>query len=186
MRVKPTANIFSDLGRAIKLKVGDLSEEAEATDSQDVTAGKFNFIDKDSAYLVYQILYNYLSSTLDATDTLITRCRQLASSKSKSSEDDESLANCEGSVNTLLARIANTMTEISRTRFATPSATMDLVVKLLIKFYNSVTNVAKYLYIRCRTNKDSVSNSKFDTVIRIIGKDLTEGVYKLINYIEVK
>lgn len=61
---------------------------------------------------------------------------------------------------------------------------MDAVVKLLIQHYVCLANITKHFIVRHKTLSVSLNHSKFDQLVKKIGKALPLHIYRLITHIE--
>jgi len=77
------------------------------------------------------------------------------------------------------------MSELVQTRFEVGS-TLDVVLKILTKFYGTMDNLTKYWFLRLRQSKHSVTVAKFDKLVKVVNSNLTKKVYSLITYMEAK
>lgn len=98
--------------------------------------------------------------------------------------------NCEQQMKTIERRICSQLTLISSaclhlTNTRLPlGACMDALIKLLTQLYICLTNLTKHFIVRNKTIPLSLSHSKYDLLIKAIGKPLPIRVYRLISYIE--
>lgn len=61
---------------------------------------------------------------------------------------------------------------------------MDALVKLLIQHYVCLANITKHFIVRHKTLAVSLNHSKFDQLVKKIGKELPLHIYRLITHIE--
>ena len=79
VRTTDNPKIFVRVCRSVHLKMGDLNRTSMNDDSD---ADKvFDFISKANVNTVLELVLVYLDASLDATDTVIARCRQTVANK---------------------------------------------------------------------------------------------------------
>ena len=61
---------------------------------------------------------------------------------------------------------------------------IENLVKVLTKFYTTASQLTKYFFVRCRTVKGAVKESRFDTLTTRVGKQLAKNIYEFINHIQ--
>ena len=94
------------------------------------------------------------------------------------------VAESEANLSLLLGTVGNISSELARTAFNIGPALDDLL-KLLMKFYNTIGLLAKYFFVKCKLSKRSVQIAKFDKLVGHIGSTTTQHVYKWITIVQV-
>ena len=85
----------------------------------------------------------------------------------------------------LLGHVVNISSELARSSFE-PGLALDHLMKLLTRIYGTVSILAKYFFVKCKSSKLSVRVAKFDRLVQLIGKILTQNAYNLITYVQVR
>ena len=94
------------------------------------------------------------------------------------------VAECESNLCFLLGHVVNISSELARSSFE-PGLALDHLMKLLTRIYSTVGILAKYFFVKCKSSKLSVRVAKFDRLVQLIGKILTQNAYNLITYVQV-
>ena len=98
-------------------------------------------------------------------------------------ESSSSLTEYETGICRSLAYFVNATTELVQTELALGPG-IESLIKLLTKFYTTAGQLSKYFYLRCKTMRESIKSSRFDTLLDRVGRDLTKNIYEFINQIQ--
>lgn len=133
---------------------------------------------------------NSLSTQINHIEYFIRKINSYYAKLSIGGLNEQYQESCEQQMKTIERRICSQMTLISSaclhlTNTKLPLGNcMDALIKLLTHFYICLTNLTKHFIVRNKTISLSMSHSKYDLLIRTIGKSLPIRVYRLISYIE--
>lgn len=136
----------------------------------------YGFVNQKTGESIFSILLPYLESMLDASDIIISRCKHL----NATGQSYEDLSKAEANVCNNLSRIVITALQLTQTRYKA----FDPLIKLLMKIFTSVDNLAKHFLIRIKKVKTVLDAAKFDILVnKHLGKELTPRVFDLITFI---
>ena len=79
-------------------------------------------------------------------------------------ESSSSLTEYETGICWSLAYFVNAATELVQTELAL-GPEVESLIKLLTKFYTTVSCLSKYFFVRCKSLKESIKSSRFDTLL---------------------
>ena len=85
----------------------------------------------------------------------------------------------------LLGHAVNISSELARSKFE-PGLALDHLMKLLTRLFATVSLLAKYFFVKCKSSKLSVKVARFDKLVQLIGNILTLNAYSLITYVQVQ
>merc|ERR1719510_582636 len=174
IRVKPTTNMFKEIGTKIRSEVGQLNESLESQESDSA----MGFINETTGESILSLMAPYVETLMDVSEMTIQRCKKLCGDSVPPSMRRE-LRKIEPSLVNNFSRLKNVLVELTQTKYKS----FGIVIKLLIRLYAGFDQLGKYFMVRHKTGKDSVSTSRFETLAPLIASDLTCHVYKLVNHV---
>lgn len=123
----------------------------------------------------------YLDSMMDVCDIIIARCKQLSTDPNAAISSSKNLDKYEANVCNNLSRIVIVSLQLTQTKFDK----FDPLIKLLMKIFASVDNLAKHFVNRSKKFKKAVEAAKFDLLAKKhVGIELAPKVTDLITFIQ--
>lgn len=141
-----------------------------------------------SAEACLSYLYSVLRKQIEEVEYFISKANNLHFKLKVIGEDEfemclASLKSKERSICSQLIHISNTLLHLSNV--SVPLGTcMDSLLRILILMYSCLKNLAKHFLSRSSTAKLSIHGTKFDHLLKVVGKPLPNNIYALITYIE--
>ncbi|XP_017093956.2 Fanconi anemia group I protein homolog [Drosophila bipectinata] len=137
-----------------------------------------------------QHLYTAVQKQLADVDYFVTKANNLNYKCQIVPESDQIY--WRGNLDVMDRSICTRIIHISRTLLALTNvciplgASMDGLLKLLIQLYTCMKNLTKHFLSCCSSDPSntSIRNTKFELLLRDVGKQLPTNIYELINYIE--
>ncbi|ALC42831.1 FANCI, partial [Drosophila busckii] len=134
-----------------------------------------------------QYLYAALQKQMEDVDYFIVKANNLSYKCNVVPEADR--VYWRGNLDALVRSICTQMILISRTLLELTNVCiplgshMDGLMKLLIQLYATMKNLARH-YLSCATAEGSIKSTKFELLLRDVGKPLPVNIYELIAYVE--
>ncbi|KAH8389032.1 hypothetical protein KR200_011962 [Drosophila serrata] len=177
---------FESIARQLGLVLGTQNDNL-ALDSMELSLKSISTVTAESCL---QHLYAAVQKQLTDVDYFVTKANNLNYKCQIVPETDQiywrgNLDAMDRSICTQIIHISRTLMWL--THLCIPlGSSMDGLMKLLIQHYTCLKNLAKH-YISCFSSDGSVENirsTKFELLLRDVGKQLPANVYELITYIE--
>lgn len=134
----------------------------------------YGFVNDKTGEVIFGLMLPYLDSVMESCDLIISRCKNLNCEKSY-----KSLEKYEANVCNNLSRVVIATMQLSQTKFKS----FEPLVKLLMRIFTSVDNLAKHFLVRIKKDKQAMNLAKFDYLVKHVGKELAPKVYELITFI---
>ena len=151
IRVKPTTNMFKEIGTKIRSEIGQLNESLESQESDSA----MGFINETTGESILSLMAPYVETLMDVSEMTIQRCKKLCGDSVPPSMRRE-LRKIEPSLVNNFSRLKNVLVELTQTKYKS----FGIVIKLLIRLYAGFDQLGKYFMVRHKTGKDSVSTSR--------------------------
>ncbi|KAH8277898.1 hypothetical protein KR018_009894, partial [Drosophila ironensis] len=175
-------NVAKQLGRVLGALNDDVPNESTGP-----TLKTISIITVESCL---QHLYSVIQKQLADVEYFVSKANNLSYKCQIVPESDQIY--WRGNLDVMERSICTQIIHISRTLLALTNvciplgSSMDGLMKLIIQHYTCMKNLAKH-YISCCSSDASISNirnTKFELLLRDIGKQLPANIYELINYVE--
>ncbi|KAH8284890.1 hypothetical protein KR054_002362 [Drosophila jambulina] len=177
---------FESIARQLGHVLGTQNDNLNV-DSMELSLKSISTVTAESCL---QHLYAAVQKQLTDVDYFVTKANNLNYKCQIVPETDQiywrgNLDSMDRSICTQIIHISRTLLWL--THLCIPlGSSMDGLMKLLIQHYTCLKNLAKH-YISCYSSDGSVENirtTKFELLLRDVGKQLPANVYELITYIE--
>nr|XP_016941259.1 Fanconi anemia group I protein homolog [Drosophila suzukii] len=177
---------FDNVARQLGLVLG-VQNEAAPSDSVELTLKSISAVTAESCL---QHLYTAVQKQLTDVDYFVTKANNLSFKCQVVPEIDQiywrgNLDAMDRSICTQIIHISRTLLVLTNVCIPLGSS-MDGLMKLLIQHYTVMKNLTKH-YISSYTSDAGIENirsTKFELLLRDVGKQLPANVYELITYIE--
>ncbi|KNC26166.1 hypothetical protein FF38_06697 [Lucilia cuprina] len=174
------------LGQVWSFVRDNVTEEEDQSTQLNVT---LKSITQTSAESCLQYLYESLRKQIEDVEYFITKANNLSYKCRIVTEEDRDyclgcLKSMERSICSQLVHISNTLKNLTNVCLPLGSS-MDGLMKLLMQHFICLKNLAKHFLTCCAGGvKVSIQGTKFDLLLRVVGKPLPSNIYALITYIE--
>ncbi|KAM7345711.1 Fanconi anemia complementation group I [Cochliomyia hominivorax] len=174
------------LGQVWSFVRDNLPDEEDPNTQLNVT---LKSITETTAESCLHYLYDSLRKQIEDVEYFIIKANNLSYKCRIVAEDDRDyclgcLKSMERSICSQLVHISNTLKNLTNVCLPLGSC-MDGLMKLIMQHFICLKNLAKHFLNCCAGGvKVSIQGTKFDLLLRVVGKPLPSNIYALITYIE--
>lgn len=151
---------------------------------------EFNSITSITAESCTIYLCNSLRKHIEHVEYFILKVKSFCAKIKIGGQSEQKISECEQMMKTSERRICSQLILISNAlMYLTNSCLplgqcMDTLIKLLTQYYVCLSNLTKHFLIRHKIISLSFNHTKFDQLIKAVGKPLPLKIYRIISYIE--
>ncbi|XP_048249251.1 Fanconi anemia group I protein-like isoform X2 [Haliotis rufescens] len=174
--------LLRDLAQDIHSQLGDTDQEVEVEDKTHMA-----LVTHRTAPTVLLMVLSSTDRELDDIDWCLTWMKADILSKHRQEDDNmsQALTQRENHEKTTCIRLGHLVTgyhELVQT--AVPyGACVEAILKTLTRYYTTITNYVKY-YLSLYANKIGHLTARFEKLVKLVGRELTQNVYPFITYIQ--
>ncbi|XP_005098563.1 Fanconi anemia group I protein [Aplysia californica] len=183
-QTKNLPQLLRNVCQDIHSQMGDIDQDCTIDDSTHYAVTKANHCPTSG---LLTIALNYLEAELDDIEWVIKRHKaQMLATTSSSVEDELGATQVESmdrSVCTRLGMLVNGFIELTHSAVKTKPCSQSLL-KALTKLYNALSSLTKH-YISLYSNKAGHLGSRFEKLVTLVGKQLTQPTYSMIIFVQM-